>query len=101
MANSIASPPDHSTLPPPPATTGEQPLQWFQRPIAIGLMLLFIAPAGFVFLLAQPRWSTTRKLVILAVFGPICLLNSIIFLGDFVARSSSTTPTRPAATSHH
>jgi hypothetical protein len=100
MANPVTSPPEYSTLPPPPAATGERPLRWFERPIAIGLMMLWIAPLGFVLLLAQPRWSMTRKLVILVVFGPICLIESAFFLNNFLATYSSTTPTRPAVTSH-
>lgn len=100
MANSVTSPPNYSTLPPPPAAAEERPLRWFQRPIAIGLMMLFVAPVGFVLLLAQSRWSMTRRLVILAVFGPICLIESAYFLHDFLATYSPTTPTRPAVTSH-
>lgn len=63
-------------------------------------MMLWLAPVGFILLLIQPRWSMTRKLVILLVFGPICLLESMIFLNNLAANSSPTTPTRPAVTSH-
>lgn len=100
MTDSITSPPAYSTLPPPPAATAERPLQWFQRPIPIGLMMLWMAPVGFVLLLVQPRWSKTRKLVILAVFGPICLIESTLTYTSFVADASSRSPMRPAVTSH-
>jgi hypothetical protein len=65
MAHTSASPPIHAASPAPPA--GEAP--WYQRPIAIGLLLAFIPIVGIVLLLVNPRWSVTRKLVILAVVG--------------------------------
>jgi hypothetical protein len=91
---------DVTQLPSPPAVPAESlPLQWYQRPIPIGLAMLFLAPVGFVLLLMQPRWSWTRKIVILVLLGPICLLESFAFLASMSA-SSSTSGNRPAVTSH-
>jgi hypothetical protein len=99
MAYSRSTPPETSTLPPPPAAEPTKDRPWYYRWIPICLLMPVVFPFGVVLLLGHPRWSVTRKMVVLFVFGPFCLLNSLAFLGSMTANSRATT-SRPAATSH-
>jgi hypothetical protein len=85
----------HISAPAPTQTAPTSEAPWYQRPIAIGLLLVFIPIVGIILLLVNPRWSVTRKLVILAVVGLFFLP---MVIGSMA--SSSQPATRPPATSY-